>query len=185
MCYHLHQPCCRTQLQQLQSQGRHALILWDLRRHALVQQPGRICLNRKIRRKIVGRRIHRRFLWLRGRLGRRTLRAAKKGKDHEKANDLRAQKVQVLKNEGSSAPGGQQQAKGSGMSHPTRMGPTPTLTQILSYTADILPVVAGARPKLAKEACRPRRRYTSHRSTAFRSDTSGSPVGTNSCATYP
>src|SRR4029077_18306464 len=137
MSHRLHQPCCRAEPQELQPQRGHTLILWNLCRNALIQQAGRICLNGKIRRKIVRRRICRRLCWLRGRLGCWTLRAAKKRKDHEKTNDLCAQKVQTLKNEGSAAPGGPQQAKGSGMSHVTRMGPTPTLTQILSYRADI------------------------------------------------
>src|SRR5580692_9937633 len=40
--------------------------------------------------------------------------------------------MQALEKKGSAAPVGPQQAKGSGISHATRMGPTPTLTQILS-----------------------------------------------------
>jgi hypothetical protein len=40
--------------------------------------------------------------------------------------------MQALKKKGAAAPIGPQQAKGSGMSHVTRMGPTPGLTQILS-----------------------------------------------------
>src|SRR4029077_20801295 len=58
-------------------------------------------------------------------------RFCQKKQNREKGNELHAEKTRALKKKGSAAPVGPQQSKGSGMSHPTRMGPTPALTQIL------------------------------------------------------
>ena len=64
--------------------------------------------------------------------GGRTLSERGQSEDDEQANELEAGKVQALKITRNAVGRSPQQADGSGMSHVTRMGPTPAPTQILS-----------------------------------------------------
>jgi len=91
----------------------------------------------------------------------------KQAKKHEPG------KVQALKIGRNAAGRSPQQADGSGMSHVTRMGPTPAPTQILSAVLSHFLRLAG------KEAVSGVTQ-TSHKSAALFSDASGSPVGMNS-----
>ena len=62
----------------------------------------------------------------------RRLRGRGEAKDRKETDKLHAERTQALKNKGNAAPSGPRRSDGSGMSHVTRMGPTPALTQILS-----------------------------------------------------
>ena len=99
-CRHLHHPdalptCINRAVvpsrSSCKSQAGHALILWDLRGNALVQQAREDPLNRQIQKKFspqscaVGRGA------LRGRRGRGICRRQER-KNHKQANDLRARK---------------------------------------------------------------------------------------------
>src|SRR5260221_12809438 len=54
-------------------------------------------------------------------------------RNRKETNRRQAKKIEALNYRGSAAPIGPQQTRGSGMSHRTRMGPNPALTQILSH----------------------------------------------------
>src|SRR5947208_12051914 len=100
MRYHLHQPRRGAQSQELESKSRHALILRDLGRNALIQEAGRIGLNGEVRRKVTGRRICRRLCRRHGWSGHRSLRCREERKNGKKTNDLHAEVMKALKNEG-------------------------------------------------------------------------------------